>query len=307
MVEQPKVGDVVFVSAEGKESAASQIIQKFVDPDARKSRRCFSHVAVVIDSLLALEAVPAPDSSPSFELPGAVELSAWTKSELRGGVRLIPIADLIIPQLEKGTLAVVRAAIPPCETFSLSHPVVLALMGSSYSIENLKTSALAWFPRTIADALSNKVNWTSRASDLAALADLSPELRENIAARFPNYALPAATRTYFCSQLVITCLELAGMLSPDKTTELTTPTGLYQLLESNDWTDVTKLYASADREAYLGMQRSSIRGSYYSRLALSDIAIRGQALGYATEFAKETLDAMSRLCAEIDARLKKKH
>jgi hypothetical protein len=56
-------------------------------------------VAIVIDRILALEAVPAPDpklDKQSVRLPHTVEVGKWSRAELRGGVRLIPIADLAV-------------------------------------------------------------------------------------------------------------------------------------------------------------------------------------------------------------------
>jgi hypothetical protein len=96
----PKPGDVLFINTGDFETSVSIHIQGLIDPNAACATRGFGHVAITVSRLLALEAVPSRDLESEkevFRLPQAVEFAPWSRAELRGGVRLTPIADVVIP------------------------------------------------------------------------------------------------------------------------------------------------------------------------------------------------------------------
>ena len=67
---------------------------------------------------------------------------------------------------------------------------------------------------------------------VAGAAGLDAALREQI-----QTTLPDTARTYYCSQLVVTCLIVSSLLPDNVATEFITPTGPFQLLLNRNWTD----------------------------------------------------------------------
>ena len=103
-----------------------------------------------------------------------------------------------------------------------------------------------------------KFNWSSVPIGFATRLRLDQDLREKLASTVPNYVLPDAARTYYCSQLVVGCLNDADLLGPAQALETITPTGLYQLLVRRQWRDVSDIYRcvpETDRYLHMIMDR----------------------------------------------------
>jgi hypothetical protein len=298
----PRPGDVLFLNSPDVETFVSRFAQTKIDPNAVAATRTFGHVAVTITDVLAIEAVPTDPKDligKSPTLPHTVKIGEWTGSELRGGVRLIPIADLVIPEMRRGGHVVVLRTLdadePKLSNFSPYHEGVQRILGSEYSIDVLKEQAGSIVPKALVDLIGPKFKWTSEPLDFATFVDVDPALRHRIEERLPSYALPEVARTYFCSQVAAKCLEFAGLIAEEITTALTTPSGLYRILIDLKWIDVTNLYLCdpyADR--YLHRTPLAHSASYTSTLAMIGISIRSDAMDRALEFIKASLDAIGR-------------
>jgi len=123
---RPESGDVLFLKPKCRDSKISIAIQRRIDPNSYVTELSFSHVAIVLDDIPALEAMPVDQSkvkSEKFGLPRTVELGKWTGSELRGGVRLVPIADVVMPAVNDNRgLAVLRTKNVGGEVSSTLNP-----------------------------------------------------------------------------------------------------------------------------------------------------------------------------------------
>lgn len=307
----PRAGDVLFCSSNDIGTFVSRLVQQRLDPDATGAARSFGHVAVVISNLLALEAVPSNPKDmrgQTATLKDTIAIGEWTGVELRGGVRLIPLADLVVPAMQRSEELMVLRSLDADEealsTFSPHHPVVLRMLGSRYSIDELREQVVTWGPKNVMSFLASSMDWTSAPTDLATRVSLDPELRKSIEERFPHYSLFEVARTYFCSQAVIRCLRIVGLIPDDFATELTTPTGLYRLLTDRKWADVSALYKCApDVRQYLGRTPSMHSNSYSSTLILTGFGIRKDVLGLELGFIKSSMEAITRLCDDIERRL----
>lgn len=297
--ELPQSGDVIFVGRPDIGTLASGLAQMAIDPDARRPRRLFGHAAVVVSPLVALEAYPAADEldGHSFELPHSVTRGQWTHAELRAGVRLIPIADIAIPAMKGGAdLRVLRSADPPYTSgppLTPGHQVVLTALGSQYSLGALtKAKGLA---AKLGPAVARKLAWTSVPNDLATRLGINDDLRKRVEAMMPEFMLPDAARTFFCSELVVVCLRAAKLLPDDAGTERITPTGLDHLLTNRGWTDVSSLYqCQPDTDTYLHMTPLGHSASYTETLAITELGTKQLALILQVEFLKASLDAFGR-------------
>ncbi len=283
---KPQVGDALFYEKKRIKSKASGLIQRIIDPSARKSDRTFEHVALTLSDTLALEAMPEDENKDQekFTLPHTVELGKWTKSELRAGVRLVPIPDFVVPVMGNENQFIAlrppRGREPAPEVLSPASQFVLNLVGSEYSLEVLKQrSAEVFGPHLTWLVGSTKSDWTSMPNDLGTRLDLSPDLRNQISTTLPNFKLVDVPRTYYCSQLVIAGLTEANSLSQEGPSEATTPTGLYKILLDQNWEDVSEAYrCSPDADRYHHMSPTGYAASYTTWLAILEVAMRQSAV-----------------------------
>jgi hypothetical protein len=279
----PAKGDVLFFYGPGIGSKASGFIQLEIDPAAQTANLVFDHVAIAITDLLALEAVPAPSISKGmevrFEDPHAVELAEWSRVELRAGVRLVPIPDLLVPTLNTGgrlnVLRYPKVERAKLDEFDYTKPEIARLIGSAYSVDILQEEAEHRFGAALTDLVASKMQLSSLPNDVATKLGLTDELLLQMKEELPQYVVPAAARTFFCSKLVVFCLELSRILSKQRQSELTTPTGLYRILVEDRWHDVTEdHYAKAAIDEYSNRSPSLYRSSYYSALSLASLAAK---------------------------------
>ena len=200
---------------------------------------------------MALEAVPAPIEGDDIiskvaalkEAKDKITRTPWSDVELDFGVRPFPIEEICVGSLKQGCdLAVLRAEMNTAQatkTLDLQTPLILALIGSEYSIDPLHKSMEGEINRAHAALLKIGPEWTSRAADLKSRLDLSEADWAQLD-RWAPEALPGyETRPYFCSQLVPMLLERAGLLTQGSTAPNVTPTGLFKALAFLGWKDVT--------------------------------------------------------------------
>jgi hypothetical protein len=303
-------GDVLFINSYSTWAKGSVWLQKQLDPDAARSSQTFTHVAVALDDMLALEAMPDPapghSNSISFMFPDSVAKGEWTEAELRGGVRLIPIPDLVIPAMRSGaTLIVLRSGDTAARSsLTATDLAILRRLGSEYSLDDLKAKAERRFGERITRAVSSRIHLTSSAADLATHINVDDALRKQIEVMFPDYIPPDEARSFFCSQVVIPCLTQAGILTVDTATELTTPTGLYQLLSDRNWLDVSALYHCAPEvERYFDRSALEHWISYMMNLGIAQLAIKNDFFTLESSFLASGLKAMDRICARAQATL----
>jgi hypothetical protein len=308
---KPQAGDVLFFKRDDIETKHAGLVQRMLDRDARWALRTFGHVAIALDGVLALEAVPAePNNSKNnqFKLPNTTELSDWSGCELRGGVRLAPIADLVIHAMRtKSDFVVLRGPKMNPEVGSILGPVspfVVRLLGSQYSLEALKREAKAIFGETLTGLVASNFNWTSIPIDIATKIDLGAKSREQIAAMLPKCALPDAARTYYCSQLAICSLQACELFPPNVATDLTLPTGLYRLLHDRGWHDVTHIYrCGPEPKSYFRRTPASTAAYYTECLAMNVFAASGIPLELEVTFIAKALERATQLCEDVMRRL----
>ena len=300
----PRPGDVLFFNSLDVATCLSCLAQTKLDPDAQDAIRTFGHVAVAVTNLLALEAMPSDPGdvgSHPATFTETLAIGAWTGSELRAGVRLIPIADLVVPAMRSNKELTVLRTLDVDEeapsSFNPYHTDVLRMLGSQYSVDILRASASNLMPKNLAAFINPKLDWTSVPADLATRIGIDSELRERIEARLPDYSFYDAARTYFCSQAVVRCLKIAGLLEKGVGTDLTTPTGLFRLLLNRKWLDVTVFYKCApDAQKYLDMTPLAHSASYTFALAMTSLSIQQDAVDLGLGLIRSSLEAVTKKC-----------
>ena len=257
-----------------------------------------------LDRNLALEASPAPNKLPKGHEPprlaATVEFGEWSDTELMGGVRLIPIADLVIPKMRR--LRRVRVLRAPEETgsaFALDYldPQVLRRLGARYSIDVLRAKAAAIIRRLPKEVVA-KFEWTSAPADIATYLDLDEELRVKIEQIIPGLDLPPAARAYFCSQLVVEVLELSGLRHARPMDAKMTPTGLATTLSREGWRDVSTLYRDGlSGGRYFGLSQGGVQAEYAKALhkaTFGQVALQTQAWLEIMQGSLESVQATAR-------------
>ena len=247
MLKKPQALDVLFTG--GKEDTASflsLLLQPISDPGARRGTRRFAHVALVLDEWLALEAVPLGD---------APETGAYSGAQLRAGVRLVPVHDLLHPLWGGGApFAVLRSrhADIAGATLALESESIAEVMASEYSLTELRQAAeakLRVVPDVVTAWLRGKIDWSSPQANLGAQL-VGDEVRRSLERTIPGFTFPFKTCTYFCSKLVAELLTKGGIAAFDRPPSSISPTGLFAVLTASaDWMDVTVSdYAPAGME-----------------------------------------------------------
>lgn len=294
-------GDVIFLANADAGTKASICLQPLIDPDAKSCTRQFGHVAIVIGDLIALEAMPSDvsDGTATEALTGE-----WSGASLASGVRLLPIADLVVPAMREGSdILVLRCPDAPehiLDGMGAAHPAIAAMIGSAYSIELLKEQAKTIFWPKLVDLADPKLGGRSVPRDLATRVGLDVDLRNFILEKFPGIDIPRAAQTYFCSQLVIAVLKIVGLLPEETATDLTTPTGLCALLTEKGWTDVTKVYrCPPDTDRFFAMTPAGTDASYTNSRAIAGIAAQHASSSLEANILRSALQKMSARCDEV--------
>jgi hypothetical protein len=245
----PAAGDVIFTYSKNRNSVFSPIVQAILDPKAKNAGIRFSHVAVAINSGVAIEAMPAKSSDEDT-------VGVWTGEKLANGVRLVPLGDVFAAA---NNLVVLRHPLRgglAAKDFDITSDYYAGLLGSAYSLDKLKQSAeLA--VGAIAVRLGKYVNPGSEAKNIGALM-IGHDLRLEISKSLPNFRFAFENTNFFCSDLVAGILENEGLLPLEEPAAGITPIGLFKLIESKGWLDVTSSdYSPASRANYLANKRTS--------------------------------------------------
>jgi hypothetical protein len=294
-------GDVLFTRSEEKSALVSCLLQEWLlDPMAKGSRRHFSHVSIAIDSSFAIEAVPEED-----EEPNEGDRKNWSEVQLRPGVRLIPLPDLFMPSLKKRSRFAVlrpRKRTPVPKTFDLLSTEITRVLGSEYSLEQLKKSAESAIGFAMPTIIRNKLfDWSSSPEDLATRMGVDAELRAQLKASFSGYDFELEPRAFFCSQLVGYFLQRAELLPKKVDVKKLTPTGLFFILEKqpDPWEDVTDTDYSVESVIEASkVSKASCQAAYMERLAMVGLAQQSEAVKPAVEIIKRSMEKMTDFCDE---------
>jgi hypothetical protein len=292
----PEPGDVIFIRRRDLRAHGSIAVQLLTDPYARGSGFSASHVAVVINPDLAIEAMPAE---------GALDetIGAWTGVPLHYGVRIIPVGDIVVPERQNRRIfSVLRSpkALPPIDDlFGLNSQLLQEILGSEFSVDPLKRAVTqklktpfgigqAKFDRLL-NFIAKKVRSTSKARDISADAGVSLELKKELTRIAPGYEFPFEPQTFYCSLLALRVLELAGAITTVEPTP-STPTGMRAFLHNEGWKDVTpKCYSNTaiDRYAVSEEARQSAEAEYFSGRASIHLRRLTKIIAEQTDFAKK--------------------
>jgi hypothetical protein len=274
----PQPLDLVFSGGKGEwQSVLSVALQPLSDETAKNAQRSFSHVSIVIDDRFALEAVPLDDYGAVGEFSGAT---------LRGGVRIIPVLDLVVPLWQRGSSFIVlrhRNASHAASAFRLDSRSVLELLGSEYSLNGLRDAAetkLRVLPQRALDWLRQSFNWSSPPSNLGA-ALIDDQTRRSLERTIPGYTFPFKNCSYFCSKLAAEVVSTGGLAAFTDSLDRITPTGLYvRLAGSPDWSDATdSAYSDAGLRESAASSPASCRAAYESVVEGVDLALQSMGLG----------------------------
>jgi hypothetical protein len=273
----PKPFDVIFTVEKGElYSLLNILMQPFGDPKAFISNRRFSHVSIVLEEKLALEAVPMED---------APEIGKFSGSELEAGVRMIPVLDLVVPAWKSGNpFSVFRSRSAHSVNqpeFAFQGKAILELFASEYSLSGFRDTIESKLKQIHApglEALKQRFDWSSPPRNLAALL-VEPDVKDSLERAIPQYRFPFKNTRYFCSKLVAELLQRTGLFRFDTDLDKVSPTGLFvRLEEGDDWEDVTTSdYGDSALEASSLSSPSVCRLSY--TLAMEQLLIGRHLLG----------------------------
>jgi hypothetical protein len=268
----PLRGDVIFTTSRGVERIVSIWVQKKADPLAHEFLRAFTHVAVAVSDDMALEAVPEPNKVPDF-VERLIDLKSgedqyhtpWTEVKLDFGVRVIPIADILVGvhkyDKEIAVLRTNKIVSPEASSWlDLKTLEIVALIGSGYSLDPIHVAIAAKLNYLQAAMMEQAPPQFASAEDLKTLLNLTPEQWKKFEEWAPD-SLPAYTsRQFFCSQLVPFLLTRSGYLEPGTAHEVITPIGLFKVLSQLGWSDVTGVnYSPEAVRRIIGDKSSALR------------------------------------------------
>lgn len=193
------------------------------------------HVAIALDDSLALEAntPPSSDDDPT-----------WSGVSLKGGVRLILLADLLVSTTERCVLRNPYAAQLRKDALDFQRPYIAGLYGSEYSIKVFEEYAkeVAPFLTWLSKLFGYSKGWTSTANDVA--AKIGDMFRDRVIKHAPQHKFTFESRTFYCSELVIAILGFIGLLPESYAKGRITPSTLFDQLKAGGWTDVSYTYSS---------------------------------------------------------------
>jgi hypothetical protein len=191
----------------------------------------FSHVAIALDGQLAMEA-----STP----PGKDDPLPWSGSQLEGGIRLIPIPDLLLGAKRWQVLRSPKAAALPKEALEIKQPYVSGIYGSRYSIQLFEDHVreAAPFLAFLSDASGLSEGWTSEATDPA--HKIGEEFRARVLKDMPDHKFALEESTYYCSDLVRVLLSRVDLIGEQDRTIRISPSALFDVLKAAGFDDVTE-------------------------------------------------------------------
>jgi hypothetical protein len=256
---RPLAGDVIFVYSGGKEGFLNVEFQRSIFDKDRNHGPWFSHVALALDSLIAFEAStrPAKDDKPT-----------WSEVSLEGGVRFIPVADLLLGATSWRVLRSSNAESLPSGTFSIPQRYISGLYGSEYSIKVFEDYAREVAPLRLALANITGVSagWTSDPDDVG--HRIGKEFRQRVLKDYPDHKFTFEERTFYCSDLIRVVLSIVGLIPKQHRDARVTPSAFYDVLEAQaGWKDVTDVDFSKVRvDALRSDRRESVSAHYEQAL-----------------------------------------
>jgi hypothetical protein len=227
----PKAGDVIFICSGGKDAFFNVWMQRHQFDPGRTNGPWFSHVAIALDSQLAMEA-----STP----PGKDDPLPWSGSRLEGGVRLIPIPDLLLGAKRWQVLRSPKAAVLPKDALDIRQLYVSGIHGSKYSIKLFEdyVREAAPFLAFLSDASGLSEGWTSEATDPA--HKIGEEFRARVLKDMPRHKFKLQESTYYCSDLVRVLLSKVDLIGQQDRTIRISPSALFDVLKGGGFEDVTE-------------------------------------------------------------------
>jgi hypothetical protein len=294
----PTAGDVIFTYSKNRNSVFSPIVQAIVDPRAKSAGMRFSHVAVAVNSGVAIEAMPA---KPSDE----AAVGVWSGEKLENGVRLVPLGDVFASANDLVALRRPLSTDHAPKDFDITSAYYAAILGSAYSLDQLKRSAeLA--VGAMAVRLGKYVNPGSEAKNIGALM-IDDNLRREISKSLPNFKFAFENTKFFCSDLVTGVLKNEGLLAAEEPTAGITPIGLFKLLQSNGWIDVTDTdYSPVSQENYLANKRTAALLDYRHALVLHRFSKHGLGFSETTRYIDASFASLNEFCDDVIERLNRK-
>ncbi len=266
----PKRGDVLFFRAVSCEDFISSFVQWRIDPYARQTDQKFSHAALAIDDLLALDAVP-PSSKK--------QPSTWTGLEQTHGVRLVPLPDLYIDDNRPAEFVVLRypsasAGAEPGLVFDLVSKA--RAWGKAYSVvalresfeEYLQDKLPDWVSKRLAIRFPARFDYASDAPFSFDRLDFDEDTRRLLEEWAPQANSQMEARRYYCSEFVAEMLKSVGLIEDRTSTAVLTPAGLFALLLKLGWRDVTLTDYASDAVEHL-ISRDDLKSVYKSAQAFA--------------------------------------
>lgn len=224
-IPSPQPGDVVLIYSGNKSSFCSGFLQRALLDGGCFDKPWFSHAAIVLDSVFGYEACPKASISRSG-------------CKLPAGVRLIPLADLIIDAPSVVILRHPAMPLSAAQAFEFDSPNIASLYGAAYSIFSLKKSAEERLPLLV-KAIPDRFFFANVDPDAFTQMCLErPDVLENLKDYLPRELTARLGRDYFCSHLVVEVLLHAGLVEVGWDAPPSTPCGLYDLLKEKKWVEV---------------------------------------------------------------------
>jgi hypothetical protein len=255
-----KTGDVIFVYSGGKDGYFNVELQRSIFDKGREKGPWFSHVALALDSHTAFEASTSPS-------PG--DPPTWSGSLLRGGVRFIPLPDLLLGAQFCRVLRSAQATSLHTDALSIPQPYISGLYGSEYSVKVFEDYARDVAPllSALADSTGLSAGWTSQAADVG--HRVGKEFRQRVLNRFPEHKFTFEERTFYCSDLVRAILSVIGLMPKQDPQARVTPSALFDALTADHaWRDVTDTDYSSERIEALRSQSRTPVSAHYDRVLM---------------------------------------
>jgi hypothetical protein len=251
---KPQRGDVIFVYSGGKDGLVNVALQKWVFNKERDYGPWFSHVALALDDQIALET----STPPSKDDP-----QTWSGAQLKGGVRVIAIPDLLFGSKYWRVLRSAEAAKLPKDAFLIPKPYISGLYGSKYSIKVFENYAREVAPLVAAasDISGHSAGWTSDPTDVA--HKIGEEFRKRVLEDFPNHKFIFKERTFYCSDLVRVILSVLEVVPEQDPQARVTPSSFFDQLKGYGWEDATDQDYSNDAVQAMGLALKATVKNHY--------------------------------------------
>jgi len=255
-----EAGDVIFVYSGGKDGYLNVELQRSIFDRGRDTGPWFSHVALALDAHTAFEAStpPGPDDPPT-----------WSGSLLRGGVRFIPIPDLLLGAQSWRVLRSAKATSLPADVLSIPQPHISGLYGGEYSVDVFEGYARDVAPllSALADTTGLSAGWTSEPADVG--HRVGEEFRQRVLKYFPEHKFTFEQRTFCCSDLVRAILSVIGLMPKQDPQARVTPSALFDALTADHaWSDISDIDYSPERVEALRSQSRTPVSAHYDRVLM---------------------------------------